>query len=901
MIILALELENIKSYEKTRIEFTEGVNAIVGHNGAGKSTIVEAIGYTLFNSLGYSQSEFVRSGAKSGTITVTFISAADERPYEVTRRIGSSTQIFVTDPELQTRICEGRADVDRFLYEHLRLEPGTDLRALFGDAVGVPQGTLTAAFLLADTPRRGIFDRLLQLADYRTASDKLLEPLRLLREGRATLENEIAGATARLERLEPLRREVAQDQATLARLAKIRSKLEQELEGVSRQRKAAEEAQAQAQAAQHALQQAEQRVQTLGHQAETAKAALSDAENAQTIVSENMPGYEAYIAAQETQKVIEEKTEARRRLAEELAQIDKQIALQQAAVARAEEELATIEVAEKTVAELSALVERQDALEEELSRAQKEAARLEDAQKQARQYENAIGRMQNRKEELGKALAETTELETKRKTANTELDDMRTEIDTRRTELARFKTQADAIKEQSEVLNRETAICPVCEKPLSEEQRTSLLDRNSREIERLRQVYVEVQKSMKSQELGVEGLRKTVEELENALRRAPRAAELATLAEELENTHRLYKDAQTTVEALRGADESIARLRKQLTELGNPRQQHAVAGAQAAQRPAVEGRLQNAQSQLQATNQAAIDLGRKLEAYVGLDQEQVAIRELLRANTDAYHAVLAHRNLAQNVDARRTTLETIGQELTAAEATLADCRQAAETAAAKFDAQVYEQLRKQEQELQTQLGVQESEARFTRERLARQEAEVAELETLAQELAAMQTRHQAFAQQERVLDKIRALLRQAQPYIAKALVRSISESAEQIFGDIMQDYSRRLQWGEDYGIVLRVDEHERQFAQLSGGEQMSAALSVRLALLREMSSIAVAFFDEPTANLDETRRESLARQILQIRGFRQLFVISHDDTFEQATQNVIRVERINGVSRVYTS
>jgi hypothetical protein len=40
------------------------------------------------------------------------------------------------------------------------------------------------------------------------------------------------------------------------------------------------------------------------------------------------------------------------------------------------------------------------------------------------------------------------------------------------------------------------------------------------------------------------------------------------------------------------------------------------------------------------------------------------------------------------------------------------------------------------------------------------------------------------------------------------------------------------------------------------------------------------------------RRESLARQILNVRGFRQIFVISHDDTFEQATQNLIRVERI---------
>ena len=117
----------------------------------------------------------------------------------------------------------------------------------------------------------------------------------------------------------------------------------------------------------------------------------------------------------------------------------------------------------------------------------------------------------------------------------------------------------------------------------------------------------------------------------------------------------------------------------------------------------------------------------------------------------------------------------------------------------------------------------------------------------------------------------------------------------------MQDYSRHLAWNEDYGITLSVDGHDRQFNQLSGGEQMSAALSVRLALLREMSNIALAFFDEPTMNLDEGRRESLARQITDIRGFRQLFVISHDDTFEQATQNIVRVERKNGLSVAHSA
>ena len=79
---------------------------------------------------------------------------------------------------------------------------------------------------------------------------------------------------------------------------------------------------------------------------------------------------------------------------------------------------------------------------------------------------------------------------------------------------------------------------------------------------------------------------------------------------------------------------------------------------------------------------------------------------------------------------------------------------------------------------------------------------------------------------------------------------------------------------------------------------MAAALAVRLALLRELSSIDVAFFDEPTSNLDENRRNNLADQILNVKGFSQIFVISHDDTFERAVGNYVRVTKENGVSHI---
>jgi len=130
------------------------------------------------------------------------------------------------------------------------------------------------------------------------------------------------------------------------------------------------------------------------------------------------------------------------------------------------------------------------------------------------------------------------------------------------------------------------------------------------------------------------------------------------------------------------------------------------------------------------------------------------------------------------------------------------------------------------------------------------------------------------------------------------LMQQVSLEAARLFTDVMADHTARLRWEENYEIVLEKGGRDRSFQQLSGGEQMAAALSIRLALLHELTGIDVAFFDEPTSNLDDTRRDSLAEQIISVKGFSQLFVISHDDTFERATHHIVRVRKENGVSKV---
>ena len=188
--------------------------------------------------------------------------------------------------------------------------------------------------------------------------------------------------------------------------------------------------------------------------------------------------------------------------------------------------------------------------------------------------------------------------------------------------------------------------------------------------------------------------------------------------------------------------------------------------------------------------------------------------------------------------------------------------------------------------------------RQQRIQLGEAQAEIERLTDVQGQLEAASIEHGELTETQAVLGHIRQVLRDAGPKVTKALVEIISLQAARLYADIMADHTARLQWTEDYEILLTTGGRERTYQQLSGGEQMASALAVRLALLREVSDIDVAFFDEPTANLDDQRRDNLAEQILNVKGFSQLFVISHDDTFERDTDHVVRVVKENGVSRV---
>lgn len=172
MIIHAVELEDVKSYGRASIPLRAGVNAIVGQNGAGKSSVLEAIGYALFDFMPYRrQSDFVRAGLEQGAVLVECEDEAGS--FSVRRVAGNSTWIIESDGG---PVASGRNEAVRWLLGRYGLPQDYDLTALFTGVVGVPQGSLVAPFLEPAGQRRERFDRLLRVSEYKKARERLAGP-----------------------------------------------------------------------------------------------------------------------------------------------------------------------------------------------------------------------------------------------------------------------------------------------------------------------------------------------------------------------------------------------------------------------------------------------------------------------------------------------------------------------------------------------------------------------------------------------------------------------------------------------------------------------------------------------------------------------------------------------------
>ncbi len=337
---------------------------------------------------------------------------------------------------------------------------------------------------------------------------------------------------------------------------------------------------------------------------------------------------------------------------------------------------------------------------------------------------------------------------------------------------------------------------------------------------------------------------------------------------------------------------------QQLGALGDPRSAYLRQQSLASQEGEARELLESAHRMVVQAEQALAALERELAPYAGL---KARIDELTRQQEQSqagYQMYLANEQMAGKLAERQRVYEEAYAAERQTQERYLEVEQRYLAVAGRFDREALEAAETNVDRLKMLLATLGERLRNLREDIEKKERQISEAESKKAELEAVQAERQEMLGTREMLQQFRETIRDAGPYVMKELLRQISRDANRIFGEILGDRSVELSWQEDYEIVLRSRGQTRTFAQLSGGEQMSAALAVRLALLRTLARLDIAFFDEPTQNMDDLRRSNLAEQIRRVRGFNQLIVISHDDTFEQGLDSVIYLHKRDGETLV---
>jgi exonuclease SbcC len=1014
MHVTRVELEQVKSYERGAFAFERGTTAIVGPNGAGKTTILEAIAWTLFDVLDYSKDDFLRRGAKKGSVRVTFQSDLDERRYTVYRDTGSG--YYVYDPELKVKLQQGKADVRKWLDQHLGVEPGTDLRALFRSAIGVPQGLFTTDFLRSGAERKTAFDRLLKVEEYRESSDRLRDTTNLINERINDARVRIGAAEAQLARYETA---VEEQRAARARVEELTESLaafrreteerERVVAGMDEAERRVTESRAVADRLEVEKDSAARRLRDLqGGLADARRAAERQRATAEESRShlealERLRGLEAErverdrlraegadatgmtASAEADVRRLEDALRRARESAAALAEIEKDVAAQ-GELERERERLRDLLAQARAAAERLAHLDRELAAlrksHSELSKRARAAEGFAGAQERADKLESERLGVETRLSRLEQDLTSHKHLTAQRREAAREAERLRRSVTALEREAREFEQSAAAaarlgtLEERDRELNDQLAVlraaikrdekmsertgggrlCPILNEPcknLAEEGRTfedyfadqlkfnrarlsefereadaltrevraardaekaaartettrtrlaherellaereSALARIDAELEQLSGASEALRDESQAELSGIDMVWRTARE--EGLKYAELEPTRARLSE-IEEEGKAKREEREHVAAAAGAEavlaEDAAGVERRLRELGDPRARAAALQLEAGREQELLRESKGARDALEALQKQTRALDKKLKKFERLDAawaEASARRDLTAP---------AHREHLESASLASTLPE---REREAAEAESRAARAAKEAEAARAEhtkaLSLYDRERHASERGALALAREraaETTAKLeaAREREESLTAEVARLDevrlVVREELSALERLrglHEA-------TDFIRDTLRKAGPLVTESYLYNISIDANQLFREITGEGGRALRWTKDYDIVLEEEGYERSFVSLSGGEQMVAALSVRLALLKQLSDIRVAFFDEPTVNMDAERRERLAQQIGQVRDFDQLFVISHDDTFEQSVDNVVTVAR----------
>ena len=896
-IIRSVELEGFLSHDRTSLTLPEGSVAFVGENGAGKTSIFEAINYAItFSGWRGKPSELVMFGRPRARVRLVLEDVDSHRVAEahvtIERRgrgASSSAVLKVDNKVVATTVSAFQEELAKLLGLHgvadygdfvdtaiiirqgglreladIIARGGKRLRELLESAIGIPQLQAAIERVKSHTIRavRDDGSVVLEVDVGPRKRDSVLAALQRARERRQELSKLVKQLEDEVGRLEPELDRASREVEAVSKERDEACRREAELGGLERQLDELRSRLSEARSELARLQAEEGR---LSHQLEELerlaplaqlRAKLeeldADVKELRAVSDEEerlRPLVEAWRELQQL-KPVHEEYEAVSRQLEEISAAERESS------SRLSELKAKLEEARSTASWASSTLE-------ELLGELNLTAKAADLAKAVEAAKEAVAALKEREARLA---AELSSVEA---------------------EAAAVGRLLQQVREARGLLGGAAEPrCPVCGSPLSRERLDELLSHYAEEERKLEARARELSARAESLRAELGRAREALGAAEPKLLALegvlPRLSELPAL-------ERAYKDEESRLgEILSKRRELEGRLRE--LEAGNLRflslsQQLAKSGVDDRRASELEERLKALADRKAALASAVASLEEELKRSTGapsVDEARKVVEKAREAAilAEATRSQLASlRELRSSVEAQVRSLELSEQEL---EKGLEELRAA----------------RARCKELSDKLGAamkaREGLALELSSKRARLDETRKSLEQAASEQRALE---EALGKLDAALGSVEVLGRLEKALYRRALV-ALENNMNEVFKRFGLEYARvEVRETEDSFEFVIVDRqgNERQFSSLSGGEQVVVALAFTIALNKMMrTNVGFLLLDEPTDMLDYERRRALVDVLGRLTEegvVRQLLVITHHDDIVDSLDKVCRVEK----------
>ncbi len=949
MKLMKLTLENIKSYKYQEFFFQEGINCILGLNGSGKSTIIESIGATLFDYSPKNLSKMLRYQEKKGSMKLEF-EAEDNQIYEISRTIRNkgNNSVKIIDVKTNTILYDNVSDVYSFINKILNIPSEKNLSKLFEEIIAVPQGKFVNAFLETPAKRKENFDKLFELDIYKNLSEQLRKIISQIKENNISiLDKDISHINGQTINYDEKKDYFLKMKNNIEKLELHQKDLSNELKILEEQKKSNEQIVKDILTTTSSLQLLHEQSRQINILISQNKENIDEAEKASLIVQKKSLSYKRYLDSDKALRQAELELVKYQGLEKDLLTLEK--------------DLKTLEVEEKNILVnvQNKKKSKGQLLEEKTTRENERIQNKESIDEISNQYRLLDMEIQKIEDEYQKQnntiiysinVLKTYQNNLLQETNNINFDNLNgqeKEIDGQLKSIKEDKDTVFALETEKATLYSEIEIfkqninelsdgvCPFFKQPCLNMTSNNSLSLLANTIKNKETRINEIQEQAAVLSKNINSEASLISELQALKLQKQRKEDydnrLLNLEKEIDQQFNSFLSNQNCL----GVNQKITFL---LSLFVKEEQTLEVMGNDLKTKNQAKNKLQN----IITTHQVNIEShNRRLDSILKelavIEKEMLELQnQRLKYNQDSdvlKQKILSTKlflnnfgNPQLNVDELKDSIKMLKEPY---EAYLSSQQKANELLKYQSQDEEYkEQLKainerrniketeleilnkakenvnsndinSKYDEINKQYGTNEGSIKEITKQMGVLNKEIIMMDELLLDLKTKQQQLEKYISVLQFLNTTREILVSLPKELSLRYREYISNLGSILYSQISGE-NVRLELLEDYGIILidNIDNNkEKAIEQLSGGEQMSVAIAMRLAMLKQVAGVNIYFMDEPTTNLDIERRSQVAEVMQEIsKDLNQLFVISHDDTFDNITDNVIKVIKNDNIS-----